>query len=147
MNMSKRADVRAVACTGYAVVLALLAAPAAADFKRFTTKSEFLGLVVEREFTASETSVRYTEDGNMVGFARGMEIKGTWDWISDALCRKATLGSTDLGYDCLTVHADGDNVILVRDEGLGQAFLLRRASAGHSSSGGSVQTVRVSCFC
>ena len=147
MKLSKRTGVRAVACTGCAVVLALLAAPAAADFKRITTKSEFLDLVVEREFTASETSVRYTEDGNMVGVARGMQIKGTWDWISDALCRKATLGSTDLGHDCLTVHADGDHVILVRNKGLGQAFLLRRAPAGRSSSGESAQTVRVSCFC
>ena len=147
MDTPKRTDVRAVACMGCAFVLALLAAPAAADFKRITTKSEFLDLVVEREFTASETIVQYTEDGNMVGVARGMQIKGTWEWISDALCRKATLGSTDLGYNCLTVHADGDNMILVRDKGLGEAFLLRRAPAGHSSSEESVRPVRVSCFC
>lgn len=147
MNRSRRTDARAVACAGCAFVLALLAAPAAADFERITTKREFLELVVEREFTASETIVQYTEDGNMVGVARGMQIKGTWDWISNALCRKATLGSTDLGYNCLTVHADGDNMILVRDQGLGEAFLLRRAPAGHSRSGESVQPVRVSCFC
>ena len=150
MNIPKRTSVRVLACVGCAIVLSLLAAPAAADFKRITTKSEFLELVVAREFTARETILQYTDDGKMVGVARGMRIEGTWDWTNDALCRTATLGSTDLGYDCLTIHVDGDNMILVRNNGLGQAFLLRRAPAGHSSSGESVkeESVEVAfCFC
>ena len=150
MHIPKRTSVPLLVCVGYALVLAVLAAPAAADFKRITTKSEFLALVVAREFTARETVVQYTDDGKMVGVARGMRIEGTWDWTNDALCRTATLGATDLGYDCLVVHVDGDNMILVRNNGLGQAFLLWRVPAGRSSSGesGKEESVEVAyCFC
>ena len=145
MHIPKRTNRRLLACVGYALVLSLLAAPAAADFTRVTTKSAFLELVVAREFTARETVLQYTDDGKMVGVARGMRIEGTWDWANGALCRTATLGSTDLGYDCLTIHVDGDNLILVRNNGLGQAFLLRRTPAGHASAGESVQIARCSC--
>ena len=75
MHIPKRTSVRLLAGVGYALVLAVLAAPAAADFKRITTKSEFLALVVAREFTARETVVQYTDDGKMVGVARGLRIR------------------------------------------------------------------------
>ena len=150
MRIPKWTSGRVLVCVVCVIVLSLLAAPAAADFKRITTKSEFLALVVAREFTARETVVQYTDDGKMVGVARGMRIEGTWDWTNGALCRTATLGATDLGYDCLVVHVDGDNMILVRNNGLGQAFLLWRVPAGRSSSGESVREESVEiarCSC
>ena len=150
MYIPKRTNGRLLVCVGYAIVLSLLAAPAAADFTRITTKSAFLELVVAHEFTARETVLQYTDDGKMVGVARGMRIEGTWDWANGALCRTATLGATDLGHDCLVVHVDGDNLILVRNNGLGQAFLLWRVPAGRSRSGESVkeESVEVAfCFC
>ena len=113
-----------------AAVLLVFAAPAAADAKWITTEQEFRELVVDRELTGDETSLRYTGDGKMAGMSRGKPIKGEWGWVGAALCRMAALGSRNLVYDCQATFIVGDLVIIVRDEGRGRVFALRLPRRG-----------------
>ena len=121
-----------------------LAAPAAADGRRLTTETEFRELVVDRKLTGNRTVLRYTGNGRMAGASRGERVEGTWNWVGAALCRTATLGSSDLGHNCLAVFVIGDLVVLVRDEGRGRAFALRLPVTG-SQPGDSTQFL--ACFC
>ena len=113
-----------------AVVLLAFTAPAAADGKRLTTEKEFRELVVDRELAGEQTLLWYTGDGKVVGMSRGKRIEGTWSWVGTDLCRTATLGSRNLGYDCLAIFVIGDLVIVVRDGGRGRAFALRFRGQG-----------------
>ena len=106
-------------------LLLVFTAPAAAEGKRLTTEKEFRALVVDRELSGSGTILRYTGDGRMIGVSRGQRVEGWWRWVNTALCRAATLGSRDLGYDCLAIFVIGDLVVIVRDEGRGRAYALR----------------------
>ena len=116
-------------------LLLAFAAPAAAEGKRLTTEKEFRELVVDRELTGNRTILRYTGDGRMVGVSRGQRIEGRWGWVGATLCRTATLGSRDLGYDCTAIFVIGDLVVIVRDEGRGRAFALRFRTKGSLPSG------------
>ena len=107
------------------VCMALAATAAAADGKRLTTETEFRELVVDRQLTRDRTVFSYTGDGRISGVVRGERFEGTWNWAGATVCRTATLGSRDLGNDCLAVFVIGDLVIVVRDEGRGHAFALR----------------------
>ena len=108
--------------------------PAAAEGKRLTTETEFRELVVDRELTGNRVTLRYTGDGRLVGVSRGQRVEGRWRWVDTGLCRTATLGSVDLGYDCLAIFVIGDLVVIVRDEGRGRAFALRfRIEGGQPS--------------
>ena len=111
---------------GVGLACTALAAPVAAtDGKRLTTEKEFRELVVDRPLARDRTVFSYTGDGRISGIVRGERFKGTWNWVGTALCRTATLGSRNLGQDCLAVFVVGDLVIVVRDEGRGPAFALR----------------------
>ena len=118
------------------IVCTALAGPAAADGKRLTTEKEFRELVVDRQLTGDQqlkgnrTNLVYTGDGRMTGASRGKRIEGTWRWVGTDLCRTATWGSRDLGYECQAIFVIGDLVILVRDQGRGSAFALRFAREG-----------------
>lgn len=114
---------RRIAAT--AAVLLALAAPAAADGKRITTEEEFRKRVVDRDFTGEARALRYTADGRMTGVSRGRRVEGTWSWVGDTLCRTATWGSRNLGYDCQAILVIGELVIIVRDRGRGRTFALR----------------------
>ncbi len=113
-----------------AVVLLAFAAPAAADGKRLATEQKFRELVADRELAGEQTLLRYISDGKMVGESRGKRAEGTWSWVGTSLCRTATLGSRNLGHDCLAIFVIGDLVIVVRDAGYGRAFALRFRSEG-----------------
>ena len=127
-----------------AVVLLAFTAPASADGKRLTTEQEFRELVVDRELAGEQTLLWYTGDGKVVGMSRGKRIEGTWSWVGTDLCRTATLGSRNLGHDCLAIFVIGDLVILVRDEGRGRAFALRLRSEGGQTDD-SEEFARCSC--
>ena len=106
-------------------LLLAFSAPAAAKGKRLMTEKDFWELVVDRELTGHRTTLQYTGDGRMVGVVRGQRVEGRWGWAGAALCRAATVGSRDLGYDCMAIFVIGDLVVIARDEGRGSAFALR----------------------
>ena len=108
----------------------VFAAPAAADGKRITTEQEFRELVVDRELAGDQTFLWHISDGDMVSESLGKRAEGTWSWVGTDLCRTATLGSRNLGHDCLAIFVIGDLVIVVRDAGYGRAFALRFRSEG-----------------
>jgi len=126
------------------VCTALAAPAAAADGKRLTTGMEFRELVVDRQLTRDRTSLRYTGDGRMTGTVRGERIEGIWNWVGITLCRMATVGSRNLGYDCQAIFVINDLMIAVRDRGRGQAFALRIRS--EDSQPGDSQEM-IACFC
>ena len=115
-------------------IILVFTAPAAAEGKRLTTEKEFRELVVDRDLTGDRTNLRYNSDGSMIGVSRGQRIEGRWGWAGTALCRTATLGSRDLGYDCLAIFVIGDLVVVVRDAGNGRAFALRFRDEGNQPS-------------
>lgn len=128
-------------------VCTTLAAPAAAaDGKRLTTEKEFRELVVDRPLTRDRTVFSYTGDGRISGVVRGERFEGTWNWVGNALCRRATLGSRDFGQDCLAIFVIGDLVIVVRDEGRGRAFALRFLSKDREPDDTEEFLVVVSCL-
>ncbi len=103
--------------------------------KRITTEKEFREWVVDRDFTGEARVLRYTADGRMTGVSRGRRVEGTWSWVGDTLCRTATWGSRNLGYDCQAILVIGEFVVIVRDRGRGRAFALRSGP------------LEIACFC
>ena len=132
--MSRRLPESLILTFACAIFL-VFTAPAAAEGKRLTTEKEFRELVVERELTGNRTVLRYTGDGRLVGVVRGQPLEGRWGWAGAVLCRTATLGSTDLGHECLAIFVIGDLVVIVRDEGRGRAFALRIRIKGSQPTG------------
>ena len=124
-------------------VCTALAAPAA-EGKRLTTETEFRELVVDQQLTGDRTILWYTGDGRMTGSSRGKRIEGQWSWVGANLCRTATMGDEDLGYDCLAFFVINDLVVVVRDEGSGRAFALRLPNKG-SQPGDYEEFACVSC--
>ena len=123
-----------------------LAAPAVADGKRIATEDEFQAHVVDRTLTRDRTVLRYAGNGSLSGVVRGARLDGTWVWAGATLCRRATLGSRSLGYDCMAVFVIRDLVILVRNAGRGRAFALRfRGAAGRPGDAGDTEEFILAC--
>ena len=112
------------------VCIALATPAAAAEGKRLTSENEFRGLVVDRQLKSERSNLLYAGDGRMMGTSRDKRVEGTWSWVGADLCRTATWGARNLGYECLAVFVIGDLVILARDQGRGRAFALRFSGVG-----------------
>ncbi|MBR9650190.1 dihydrodipicolinate reductase [Thalassovita aquimarina] len=102
--------------------LALLSvAPAhAAGFRTITDRSSFLELIEGRKLTKFLYTMRFSELGQIKGWAWGRPILGNWYWQNRQLCKRVFIGTSDQGEFCVTVRFDGETMIFVPKPGDGE---------------------------
>ncbi|MEX3313820.1 dihydrodipicolinate reductase [Sulfitobacter sp. PS-8MA] len=100
---------------------ALCAAPAAADFARIQTKSDFLDAVTGKRLTRALVDLRVSPGGAISGTGAVWEVTGVWSWEGGYFCRTLVWGGKDLGYNCQTVSRDGAKIRFTSDKGAGES--------------------------
>lgn len=88
-----------------------------------TTKAEYIEKAADNYYgDAGGTSIA-TSDGKITGEFGGMELKGTWDWQDEYFCRASTLGTMDLGSDCIQIDVTDTKMRLVLNKGTGMSVV------------------------
>ena len=105
-------------------LLALLAAPALADYTKVTDRGEFLELLQGKQLRLGlfGVSLNVVPDGTIEGRASGWDVTGTWSWQDGYFCREMDWSGTEIPYNCQLVEADGsDRMRFTVDRGAGDA--------------------------
>lgn len=90
---------------------------------RVTTKEEYLEKGADNYYgDAGGTSIA-TSDGIIKGEFSGMKLKGTWEWEGEYFCRTSTLGSIDLGSDCIQIDVTDTKMRLILNKGKGMSVV------------------------
>ena len=96
-------------------------APVAWD--RITTKQEYLDKAAGNYYGDAEGKSIATRDGIIKGMFAGMQLLGTWDWEDEYFCRTSTLGTIDLGSDCIQIDVTDEKMRLVLNKGEGMSVV------------------------
>lgn len=107
-------------------VLAMMAAPALADFKRITSEEQLRAeLVGKKMYDDNGNWFRWNANGSMSGKLKdGQKFSGAWNWQKGFACRVAKVGNRDLGQDCQVIERDGNKVRFTRKQGKGESGML-----------------------
>lgn len=110
----------------FTVIAALVAGPAAAEFKRVTDRDRFVSLVKDRNLTRLGIRLNVTDSGQIVGRAFGQKVSGAWNWSSGFFCRDLYVNGEILdGDNCQTVEVRGNTLRFTSDKGTGDFADLR----------------------
>lgn len=90
---------------------------------RVTTKAEYLEKGADNYYGDADGTSVATSDGIIKGKFSGMELKGTWDWQDDFFCRTSTIGTIDLGSDCIQIDVTDTKMRLVLNQGKGPSVV------------------------
>jgi hypothetical protein len=106
------------------------AAPLWAEGRAIREKSEFLGLVQDRELRIGlyDLTLRVLSDGRIEGSALGRDIEGVWAWKDGYFCRQMVWGTRDIPYNCQLVEVEEDGAMrftVDQGRGMSAAFRLR----------------------
>lgn len=116
-------------CFGTVICAALigLAAPASAEFRQITTRTDFMNLVSGKTLTRPLIKLRVLPDGMISGKGATREVTGKWSWERGFFCRSLTWGDKDLPYNCQEIKSDGSRLRIISDKGSGESaeFKLR----------------------
>lgn len=108
------------------VIAALVAGPAAAEFKRVTDRNNFVSLVKDRNLTRLGIRLNVTDNGKIAGRAFGQKVSGAWNWSSGYFCRDLYVNGDVLdGQNCQTVEVRGNTLRFTSDKGTGDYADLR----------------------
>ena len=105
-------------------VLALSALPAAAEYARIQSKSDFVAAVNGKKLTRPLVNLQVTSGGVISGKGAVWEVTGTWTWKDGFFCRTLVWGGKDLGYNCQVVMRDGAKIRFTSDKGTGESAVL-----------------------
>ncbi|KAA9006033.1 dihydrodipicolinate reductase [Histidinibacterium aquaticum] len=106
-----------------ALLLALVAGPAAADWSRIADRDAFLQTVTGRSLDIGlfGISLQVGSDGSIRGVAQGQEVSGNWAWESGYFCRTLAWGSESWPRNCQLVQLDGNRIRFTSDQGSGDS--------------------------
>lgn len=90
---------------------------------RITTKQEFLEKGADNYYGNTTGKSIATHYGVIKGIYSGMQLSGTWDWQDEYFCRTSTLGTMDLGSDCIKIDVTDDKMRLIMNKGKGMAVI------------------------
>lgn len=108
------------------LIAALVAGPAAAEFKRVTDRDNFVSLVKDRNLTRLGIRLNVTDNGKIAGRAFGQKVSGAWSWSSGFFCRDLYVNGEILdGDNCQKVEVRGDTLRFTSDKGTGDYADLR----------------------
>lgn len=86
---------------------------------RVTTKQEYLDKGADNYYGDAAGKSIATHDGIIKGIFAGQQLTGTWNWKDEYFCRTSTLGSMDLGSDCIQIDVTDDKMRLTLNKGEG----------------------------
>lgn len=115
---------RSIFALAASAVLALSALPAAAEYARIQSKSDFVAAVNGKRLTRPLVDLRVTSGGAISGKGAVWEVTGTWTWKDGFFCRTLVWGGKDLGYNCQVVMRDGAKIRFTSDKGTGESAVL-----------------------
>ena len=106
-------------------------APAAPspDEGRLTTEDEYRAMIVGKTIVWEHGSATHHEDGTITGTVGGREMTGTWSWQDEFYCRSITIADTSVPYDCQILILSGDELIAIRDRGMGESNVFQLEAA------------------
>jgi hypothetical protein len=101
--------------------LALTTTPLHAEnFKRITTKADYISQVVGNKYCNSSGCWTAKKNGKMTGkFGKDL-FRATWKWHKGFGCQVGTLGSQKLETDCRIIEVSGNKVRITRGQGKGK---------------------------
>jgi hypothetical protein len=108
-----------------ALAIALLAGPAAAEFQKITSATQFAQTVAGKTLTRPLVELTVTPDGGIAGMGAAWEVTGQWRWQDGYFCRDLFWGGTDLGFNCQEVQVNRDRIRFTSDRGEGQSAVFR----------------------
>lgn len=109
-----------------AALTAMLATPAAAEFKRVIDRDTFVALLEDRDLTRFGIRVSVADSGKIIGRAFGQRVSGDWNWASGFFCRDLYLNGEIIdGDNCQTVEVRGNTMRFTSDMGTGDYADLR----------------------
>ena len=111
-----------------AAAIALIAAPAAAEYAKIRDADEFRAIVAGKTLTRPLIRLEVTPGGAIRGVGARWEVTGKWSWRDGYFCRSLYWGGDDLGYNCQEVRVKGERIRFTSDKGRGQSaeFRLKR---------------------
>ncbi|EDQ06693.1 hypothetical protein DSM14862_00432 [Sulfitobacter indolifex] len=115
---------RSIFALAATAVLALSAMPAAAEYARIQSKSDFVEAVNGKRLTRPLVDLRVTSGGAISGKGAVWEVVGTWTWENGYFCRTLVWGGKDMGYNCQVVTRDGAKIRFTSDKGTGESAVL-----------------------
>ncbi|RKR13123.1 quinol monooxygenase YgiN [Maribacter vaceletii] len=90
---------------------------------RVTTKAEYIEKGADNYYGDEGGTSIATSDGIIKGSFGGQELKGTWDWQDEFFCRTSTLGTMDLGSDCIQIDVTDTKMRLILNKGTGMSVV------------------------
>lgn len=90
---------------------------------RITTKEEYLEKGADNYYGDAEGTSIATSNGIIKGKFSGMVLKGTWDWQGQYFCRTSTIGTIDLGSDCIQIDVTNKKMRLILNKGTGMSVV------------------------
>ncbi|MBD0865979.1 MAG: dihydrodipicolinate reductase [Rhodobacteraceae bacterium] len=103
-----------------ALIVALFAIPAWAEFEKVEDKQTFTQFVTGKTLTRPMVKLRVAPEGLIVGRGLLWDVTGAWTWQNGYFCRELYWGSSELGYNCQEVRISGDSIIrFTSDRGAG----------------------------
>lgn len=90
---------------------------------RITTKEEYILKGADNYYGDAGGESIATSDGIIMGNFDGQELSGTWDWQGEYFCRTSTLGTMDLGSDCIQIDVTPTKMRLILNKGTGMSVV------------------------
>ena len=90
---------------------------------RITTKAEYIEKGADNYYGDEGGTSIATSEGIIKGNFGGQELKGTWDWQGEYFCRTSTLGTMDLGSDCIQIDVTDSKMRLILNKGTGMSVV------------------------
>ena len=103
----------------------LTALPAAADFSRVQSESDFVNLIKGKTLTRPLVKLQVGTNGTITGTGATWPVSGKWVWKDGYFCRDLKWGGDDLGYNCQEVKASDGKIRFTSDQGRGDSAEFR----------------------
>lgn len=103
----------------FAILSTLAGSATADDYKRISTKSDYLSIVADKKIFADWGWLIAASDGSLMGQVDGKAAQGKWDWEGGFWCRTISFGSTTMPRNCQSIHVSGKKLVAIRDKGTG----------------------------
>jgi len=102
-----------IALTALTILLTMFGASAwADDFRRISTKADFITSITERPLSAGLGRVMIHADGTASGKAGLIKISGVWHWQGGFFCRYMVVAGNKTKSDCQVVQLSADDKTL-----------------------------------
>jgi|GEM_PF-175527 len=101
---------------------------------RITSKQEYLDKAADNYYGDAEGKSIATHDGVIKGIFGGQQLTGNWTWEGEFFCRTSTLGSMDLGADCIQIDVTPNKMRLVLNKGEGMSVVYDKKPANEEIS-------------